>query len=139
MSISWEQFVDAFKVGSDTGNIEQLASMITEDFNWVTSDMDREATLSWTSGTSFKINGDAQTLYENEEVIAGTHRVLDDEGKQNLVMGVARLRDGKVYRYDHMRQLSSSRPSRNRSNFSERSRPSLPGALDNRPRCAAIQ
>ena len=54
MPISWEQFVDAFRVGSDTGNIEQLASMITEDFNWVTSDMDREATLSWTSGTSFK-------------------------------------------------------------------------------------
>ena len=66
MPISWEQFVDAFRVGSDTGNIEQLASMITEDFNWVTSDMDREATLSWTSGTSFKINGDAEPLYENK-------------------------------------------------------------------------
>ena len=106
MSISWEQFVDAFRVGSNTGNAEQLASLITEDFNWVTSGMDREATLSWTSGTSFRINGDAETFYENDDVIAGTHPVLDDEGKQNLVMGVARLRDGKIYRYDHMRKLS---------------------------------
>ena len=32
---------------------------------------------------------------------------LDDEGKQNLVMGVARLRDGRIYRYDHMRVLSN--------------------------------
>ena len=105
MSISWEQFVDAFRVGSNTGNADQLASLITEDFNWVTSGMDREATLSWTSGTSFRINGDAETFYENKDVISGTHPVLDDEGKQNLVMGVARLRDGKVYRYDHMRKL----------------------------------
>ena len=94
MSISWEQFVDAFRVGSNTGNAEKLASLITEDFNWVTSGMDREATLSWTSGTSFRINGDAETFYENEDVIAGTHPVLDDEGKQNLVMGVARRRWG---------------------------------------------
>ena len=106
MSISWEQFVDAFRVGSNTGNAERLASLITEDFNWVTSGMYREATLSWTSGTSFRINGDAETFYENDDVIAGTHPVLDDEGKQNLVMGVARLRDGKIYRYDHMRKLS---------------------------------
>ena len=106
MSISWEQFVDAFRVGSNTGKAEKLASLITEDFNWVTSGMDREATLSWTSGTSFRINGDAETFYENDDVIAGTHPVLDDEGKQNLVMGVARLRDGKIYRYDHMRKLS---------------------------------
>ena len=106
MYISWEQCVDAFRVGSNTGNAERLASLITEDFNWVTSGMDREATLSWTSGTSFRINGDAETFYENEDVIAGTHPVLDDEGKQNLVMGVARLRDGKIYRYDHVRKLS---------------------------------
>ena len=43
MSISWEQFVDAFRVGSNTGNTEQLASLITEDFNWVTSGMDRRS------------------------------------------------------------------------------------------------
>lgn len=108
MSISWKYFVDAFKVGSDTGNIELLANALADDFNWVTSDMDREATLSWTSTTTFKINGDAETLYENDDVIAGTHPVLDDEGQQNLVMGVARMKDGKIYRYDHMRKLADN-------------------------------
>ena len=106
MAIKWEDFVDGFRIGSDTGNIESLASLITDDFNWVTSGMDREATLSWTSNTTFKINGDAETFYENEDVIAGSHPVVDDKGKQNLVMGVPRLRDGKVYGYDHMRTLS---------------------------------
>ena len=57
MSTSWKDFVDAFRIGSETGNIEKLSNIIAEDFDWVTSDMDRQATLSWTSTTSFRING----------------------------------------------------------------------------------
>ena len=34
MSISWKNFVDAFRIGSDTGNVESLAKMITNDFKW---------------------------------------------------------------------------------------------------------
>ena len=41
MSISWKNFVDAFRIGSDTGNVESLAKMITNDFNWITSGMNR--------------------------------------------------------------------------------------------------
>ena len=39
---------------------------------------------------------------------AGTHLVLDDEGKQNTVMGIARIKGGKIYRYDHMRKLADN-------------------------------
>ena len=106
MSVLWKDFVEAFRIGSETGIIGNLDNMIAEDFEQVTSSMNRAATLSWTSTTSFRINGEPETFYENMEVISGTHPVLDDQGKQNLVMGVARLRDGKIYRYDHMRKLS---------------------------------
>ena len=106
MSILWKDFVEAFRIGSETGNTDNLDNIIAEDFDWVTSNMDRVATLSWTSTTSFRINGEPETLYENAEVISGTHPVLDDKGKQNLVMGVARIRSGKIYRYDHMRKLT---------------------------------
>ena len=87
---------------------QALSAPITDHFEWVTSEMGRTATLSWTSTTSFRINVDAETFYENDAVIAGTHPVLDDQGRQNLVMGIARLRDGKIYRYDHMRTLSGT-------------------------------
>ena len=43
MSTSWKDFVDAFRIGSETGNIEKLSNIIAEDFDWVTSDMDRQA------------------------------------------------------------------------------------------------
>ena len=106
MSIRWRDFVDAFRVGSETGNIQKLADLLSDDFVWSTSDMDHDATLSWTANTSFRINGDAETLYENADIVAGTHPVLDDEGRQNLVMGVAHIKKGKIYRYDHMRKLA---------------------------------
>ena len=81
MSTSWKNFVEAFRIGSETGNIEKLSKYI-QDFDWVTSNMDQQATLSWTSTTSFRINGEPETFYESAEVISGTHPVLDDEGKQ---------------------------------------------------------
>ena len=70
--------------------------------------MGKAVTLSWTSTTSFRINGDAETFYENDAVITGTNAELDNQGRQNLVIGIARLRDGKIYRYDHMRTLSGT-------------------------------
>ena len=108
VSITWKDFVDAFRIGSNTGNTQKLADFLSDDFDWETSKMDRDATLSWTGNTSFRINGDAETLYENADVIAGTHPVLDDEGKQNTVMGIARIKGGKIYRYDHMRKLADN-------------------------------
>ena len=106
MTVTWTKFVEAFQIGSDTGDISQLSAMLADDFQWITSDMDRDATLSWTSDTTFRITGAPETFYENADIISGTHPVLDDEGKQNIVMGIARLRDGQIYRYDHMRTLS---------------------------------
>ena len=108
MSVSWKEFLYGFRVGSDTGNIEPLSALITADVEWVTSEMHRAATLSWTSTASFRVNGDAETFYENDAMIAGTHAVLDNQGRQNLVKGIAQLRDGKIYRYDHMRRLSGT-------------------------------
>ena len=108
MSVSWKEFVDGFRVGSDPGNIEPLSALITDDFEWVTSEVDRAATLSWTSTTSFRINENAETFYENDAVIAGTHPVQDDQGRQNLVMDIARLREGKIFCYDQIRTLSGT-------------------------------
>ena len=31
MSTSWKDFVDAFRIGSETGNIEKLSNIIAED------------------------------------------------------------------------------------------------------------
>ena len=50
------------------------------------------------------------SLHENPAAMAAAAmaatKIRNDQGKQNLVLGIARLRDSKIYRYDHMRKLS---------------------------------
>ena len=41
MSITWKDFVDAFRIGSNTGNTQKLDDLLSDDFDWETSKMDR--------------------------------------------------------------------------------------------------
>ena len=79
--------------------------MITQDFKWTTSDFDRQATLNWVNTTNFRVVGDVVTLYENNEIIVGTHQVNSGDSV-DTVMGVAYLREGKVHDYVHQRKVS---------------------------------
>jgi hypothetical protein len=77
MSVTWEKWVDAWRQGTDKND-----SVNT---------------------TEFRVVGDTTTLYENDEVIVGSHEV--NSGKsQDTVMGIAYLRDGKVFKYSHQRK-----------------------------------
>jgi hypothetical protein len=65
----------------------------------------RQATLDWVNTTNFRVVGDVVTLYENNEIIVGTHQVNSGDSV-DTVMGVAYLRDGKVHDYVHQRKVS---------------------------------
>ena len=103
MALTWEDFVDAWRQSSSNQDARNIDDIITDDFTWPTSDMDRQATLDWVSSTDFRVTGECTTLYENDDVIVGSHGVNGD-GHYNVVMGVAYLRDGKVYLYHHQRK-----------------------------------
>ena len=55
--------------------------------------------------TNFRVVGVVVTLYENSEIIVGTHQVNSGDSV-DTVMGVAYLRDGKVHDYVHQRKIS---------------------------------
>ncbi len=103
MSITWATFVDAWRQGAATNDASHMAALITDDFTWPTSDMDYSATINWLTNTDFRVTDVCVTLYENEDVIVGMHGV-HGEGHNNMVMGIAYLRDGKVFEYKHQRK-----------------------------------
>ena len=105
MALTWEDFVDAWRQGSINGNADLLQAMITDDFTWPTSEMDRQMTVNWLSTTDFRISDPCITLYENNDVIVGMHGV-HGEGHYNMVMGCAYIRDGKIYKYHHQRKIA---------------------------------
>ena len=103
MALTWKEFVDAWDQGSRNNDARFIEAVITDDFTWPTSDMDRQATIDWVSMTDFRIAGDCITLYENDDVIVGMHGVNGDR-HYNMVMGIAYLRNGKVHLYHHQRK-----------------------------------
>ena len=104
MALTWKDFVEAWRVGAINNDASPIDAIITDDFMWETSDMDRQATIDWVNSTDFRVTEVVETLYENEDVIVGRHGV-HGEGHDNMVMGVAYLRNGKVYRYHHQRKM----------------------------------
>ena len=105
MSVTWEEWVDAWRKSTNTNDSWHIEAVITQDFKWNTSDFDRQAALDWVNTTNFRVVGDVVTLYENNEVIVGTHQVNSGDSV-DTVMGVAYLRDGKVHDYVHQRKIS---------------------------------
>ena len=105
MSFTWEKWVDAWEQSTNTNDSSLIEAVITQDFKWNTSDFDRQATLDWVNTTNFRIVGDVVTLYENNEIIVGTHQVNSGDSV-DAVMGVAYLREGKVHDYVHQRKVS---------------------------------
>ena len=105
MSVTWEKWVDAWRQGTDKNDSTYIEALITDDFNWNTSDFNRQTTIDWVNSTEFRVVGDVTTLYENDEVIVGIHEV--NSGKSyDTVMGIAYLRDGKVFKYSHQRKTT---------------------------------
>ena len=105
MSVTWEKWVDSWRQGTNTNDSSHIEAVITQDFKWNTSDFDRQATLDWVNTTNFRVVGDVVTLYENNEIIVGTHQVNSGDSV-DTVMGVAYLREGKVHDYVHQRKVS---------------------------------
>jgi hypothetical protein len=103
MSVTWEKWVDAWRQGTDKNDSTYIEVLITDDFDWNTSDFNKQATIDWVNTTEFRVVGDVTTLYENDEVIVGIHEV--NSGKSDdTVMGIAYLRDNKVFKYSHQRK-----------------------------------
>lgn len=105
MTITWKDWVNAWVTSSASNDPMLLEPMLAENFQWPTSDMDREETLEWVKTTDFRASNVAETFYESDDLIVGTHEVMG-EGHNNVVMGCAHIKDGKVALYQHLRKPS---------------------------------
>ena len=72
-----EAFQESF-VKQDSGS---LAELLSDDFVWYSSDdeaLSRQDTLEWVANYKGRI-ADFESLYENDEVLVGTHSVTADK------------------------------------------------------------
>ncbi|MDP6164417.1 MAG: hypothetical protein QGF84_07945 [Candidatus Thioglobus sp.] len=70
-------------------------------FNWNTN---KKETISWCLDTNFTAV-DFSCYYENEEVIVGTHNVIEPGAPDSSVMFIAKIKDNKVVSHQHLREF----------------------------------
>ena len=70
-------------------------------FNWNTN---KKETIDWCLDTNFTAV-DFSCYYENDEVIVGTHNVIEPGAPESSVMFIAKIEDNRVVSHQHLREF----------------------------------
>ena len=78
------------------------------DFTWVNDrfnfKLDKKETIDWCKDTNFQAVG-FLCCYENDEVIVGTHNVIEPNALDSTVMFIAKIEDGKIISHQYLREF----------------------------------
>ena len=99
MKISARQALEAFQESFVKQTSEPIAELISDDFVFINSKNEtqtKDEMLEWVASFEGRI-GDFVTLYENDEVLVGTHSVsaYGEESKSNVMWFETVKGDGK--------------------------------------------
>lgn len=105
--LTWKELCNARATRINERNPDAILPFLTDDFHWPTSargpaDGIKYADLSeWCLAAPLESHEYESTIYDGDDIIVGTHKIIVD-GVPNKVFGVTKLRNGKVYEFQHM-------------------------------------
>ena len=105
--LSFAKYCRAWATAVNDRETDELMSLLADDFKWVTYTQN-PAGLNTDGTRKFCLSGGVtdvnytSTIYESDEIIAGMNEITRN-GEASNVLGVAKVRDGKVYEYHHIR------------------------------------
>ena len=108
LKTTWKILCNAWATGINERNPDAILPLLTDDFHWPTSargpaDGIKYADISnWCLTALLESYEYESTIYDGEDIVAGTHTIIAD-GVPSQVLGVAKLRNGKIYELKHMR------------------------------------
>jgi len=108
MSINFKTYSDSWIKAVNDKDTNSMTDVLSSDFTWVNDrfnfELDKKETLDWCKDTNFKAV-DFLCCYENEEVIVGTHNVIEPNATDSTVMFIAKIEDGKIVSHQYLREF----------------------------------
>ena len=105
--LTYERYARAWEKAVNDQDTDELMSLHTEDFRWV-SFTQKQGGLDSAGAREFCLGGQidglnyTSTIHESDEIIAGWHDIIrQDEASQ--LLSVVKVRDGKVHEFHHSR------------------------------------
>ena len=105
--LTFEKYCPAWATAVNDRETDELMSLLADDFKWVTYTQD-PAGLDAAGTRNFCLNADVTnysytgTIHDSDEVLIGTNDITR-QGEASKVLNVAKVRDGKVYEFHHLR------------------------------------
>jgi hypothetical protein len=105
--LTFKKLIDAWMEAANSNSHEVLKPFISENFIWVSNNkMTMQGLMDWCDTTEAFDAEYESTIFDSEDIIIGTHFIRPGnpehlKGRKSRVMGVAKVKDGKVYEYFH--------------------------------------
>ena len=109
--LTWEKLTRAWGQAINERDPGAILPMLADDFHWPTSARGPEGGMrygdvsDWCLTAPLEEHTFGSTIHDGEEILVDTFTV-SVEGEVNKGLGVAKLRDDKVYEFHHMRSLA---------------------------------
>ena len=86
-----------------------MSFSLSDKFIWFNDrypwSMDKSGTSEWCIETTFTAS-DFSCLYENKEVIVGTHNVIEPNNPDSSVIFIAKMQDNQILSHQYLREFN---------------------------------
>lgn len=108
MSMNFKTYSDSWIKAVNDKDTNSMSDVLSNDFIWVNDrfnfKLDKKETIDWCKDTNFQAV-DFLCCYENDEVIVGTHNVIEPNALDSTVMFIAKIEDGKIISHQYIREF----------------------------------
>ena len=108
MTITWKALCHAWATGINERNPDAILPLLTDDFHWPVAARGPAGGIKYADISNWCLTAPLEsyeyesTIHDGEDILVGTHTIIAD-GVPNQVLGVAKLKNGKIYELRHMR------------------------------------
>ena len=107
--MNFKAYSDAWLEAVNDKNTSKIAKSLSDKFIWFNDryhwSMDKSGTIEWCIETNFTAS-DFSCLYENKEVIVGTHNVIEPNNPDSSVNFIAKMQDNQILSHQYLREFN---------------------------------
>ena len=106
--MNFKAYCDAWLEAVNDKDTSKMANALSDKFIWFNDrydwSMDKSGTIEWCIETNFTAS-DFSCLYENNEVIVGTHNVDEPDASDSSVLFIAKIKDNQIISHQYLREF----------------------------------
>ena len=106
--MNFKAYSDAWLEAVNDKDTSKMAKTLSDKFIWFNDrydwSMDKSGTIEWCIETNFTAS-DFSCLYENNEVIVGTHNVVEPGAPDSSVLFIAKIKDNQIISHQYLREF----------------------------------